>query len=589
MINIKLKNTIYTISYYNVKEKKSDVRVERVKFVLMIYSKWIKMKQSSQINNQGINIDIYDIIEYNISSKYNFNSFMNDYKYVMEHKSLLGYDNDDENDKKDNICDVNDCFIIGRQERPKYHKNDTNQLFFDKNIDQDDIHRSRAVQQCLDSAHCFIYHTMRLDMDKIKRMIQKITKQKDNDYAGYHDEFIANLHKIRNKTIKESRRYRNSNRNKKFNKFMTTKDYQSTKSNIFEMKIDDIINDQSDNTDKEERICFLDNLMHEMVHKYNVSQNIVYKLWHYLINEEYDSDGIHNDYQNRNTEDVDDTESQIKQLLKSLISKNNQNERDLFYTNNILIEHVSVYVNFSSIYFSSYRFFYWDYYKNNNNKFNILLTHSKTNRNRIETNDGYRLCDWYITPRFSSFKQEILSCLQQFSLFNFSIRDWNDILMKSKLKLNAYKYDQDNRKLQCGYQYTDDNGNDYYSSIDYGIFYGIQQEQDITIPHIMSLLFYTNYTKQSYEFSASFRKVWYNETDESLKKRHSNFAQWARLLRECVECFGCPMKYSSTPIYYHGISKQLLFDSTSFIINGPMSTTAGLCNIFFFLQLVLLL
>ena len=49
------------------------------------------------------------------------------------------------------------------------------------------------------------------------------------------------------------------------------------------------------------------------------------------------------------------------------------------------------------------------------------------------------------------------------------------------------------------------------------------------------------------------------------------------MLRECVECFGTIMAKSPVKIFYHGISKEMIFQSTQFRIFGPLSTTAGLC------------
>eukprot|EP01084_Bolivina_argentea_P213989 363322_1 len=90
----------------------------------------------------------------------------------------------------------------------------------------------------------------------------------------------------------------------------------------------------------------------------------------------------------------------------------------------------------------------------------------------------------------------------------------------------------------------------------------------------MSILFYCNFSSQQYELSATFRRIYWNESDEALKKRHSYFANWSRLLRETVECFGTMMGKSPVKIFYHGISKEMIFQSVKFCIYGPLSTTA---------------
>ncbi len=112
--------------------------------------------------------------------------------------------------------------------------------------------------------------------------------------------------------------------------------------------------------------------------------------------------------------------------------------------------------------------------------------------------------------------------------------------------------------------------------------YGIRSGDPITISHLMSLLFYTNYSFQSYQLSASFRKTYWNETSENLKQRHKEFANWARLLRETIECFGIEMHKSDVRTYYHGISMELTFPSTFFNIYGPLSTTSCLYTFIIF-------
>ena len=65
--------------------------------------------------------------------------------------------------------------------------------------------------------------------------------------------------------------------------------------------------------------------------------------------------------------------------------------------------------------------------------------------------------------------------------------------------------------------------------------------------------------------------------------RHSQVANWARSLREAVECFGEQMGYrKDIGAFYHGVSESLLFESTNIRLFGPVSTTAGMYAYFFF-------
>ena len=98
MDNQQLKTLGIDAGHYNVKSlfNKTNVKskkqtLERVKAILKIYSSWI-------MNNQqygNTNINIYDLINSQLSPYYNFKKFQIDYQYIMSHRQLLGYDNID--------------------------------------------------------------------------------------------------------------------------------------------------------------------------------------------------------------------------------------------------------------------------------------------------------------------------------------------------------------------------------------------------------------------------------------------------------------------------------------------------------------
>eukprot|EP01083_Nonionella_stella_P236262 829968_1 len=71
---------------------------------------------------------------------------------------------------------------------------------------------------------------------------------------------------------------------------------------------------------------------------------------------------------------------------------------------------------------------------------------------------------------------------------------------------------------------------------DWEVVYNIKRGSPITLKHILSVLFYTNHTDLSSEFSQSFRKLYETETDQSLKERHSEYRNWGKYLRETIEC-----------------------------------------------------
>eukprot|EP01083_Nonionella_stella_P083309 230316_1 len=89
----------------------------------------------------------------------------------------------------------------------------------------------------------------------------------------------------------------------------------------------------------------------------------------------------------------------------------------------------------------------------------------------------------------------------------------------------------------------------------------------------MSVLFYCNFSKQCYEFSATYRKYGEYESDKDMKRRHEEYWHWGKLLREAVEAFGICWQDSTIEKFYHGVSDTLIFDSTSVLLKGPVSTS----------------
>ena len=65
-------------------------------------------------------------------------------------------------------------------------------------------------------------------------------------------------------------------------------------------------------------------------------------------------------------------------------------------------------------------------------------------------------------------------------------------------------------------------------------YYNIPSESPITLSHINSIGFYTNFTQLCTIFSSVFRKDSESESNESLKDRNSNFREWTKLLTETV-------------------------------------------------------
>lgn len=104
------------------------------------------------------------------------------------------------------------------------------------------------------------------------------------------------------------------------------------------------------------------------------------------------------------------------------------------------------------------------------------------------------------------------------------------------------------------------------------------QGSTFTDEHIMSVTFYCNTNELQYEFSATFRKKTANETFEDWKVRHGQFRNWAKLLREVVECFG--KKINKKDKFYHGINTRMVFNEMIARLCGPTRSEINLIYIY---------
>eukprot|EP01084_Bolivina_argentea_P111184 198461_1 len=518
-------------------EKNADnqnARISRIRFILQVYSKWVRFNTNSP-NVFGMNV--YDIINHTISPNYTVNQFLNDYLFFVTENRNISFDDDSKDDTS--ICDVQSCYIMNRNERKRqfYVKNNhkRNELFFtgDQHAEDELIH-SISIQQILDTLHCFMFHTLRINnIQKYNRVDDMNTNDDEINYSC-NDKYTAKLMKLIENRTKKSRRYTsiNSRDSSTNSKFYTIIEPQPT--SIASVGAEEKIN----GTNISEK-TFTDHFI-DTLKRNKIDDTLIVTFTNYIVTNDYDTESLREDLQR-------EFASNVAHDLSSI-----------FFTKcqYILSKHV---VN-TLVYSPGYRFFYWNFYKNNQDKIHCIY---KTGIGYVnEENTGYKLCDWYIERKYSNFKTELLTN----ATAPFSLEQYNTIQNMARMKLEAWKTYKKHRKLICLYNCGIMN---HWQQL-----YGIKQGDVVAIYHIMALLFYTNYTENSFEFSRSFRKVFDFETDEQLKERHGEFFWWGKNIRECIECFGEMMENTKRQRFYHGINLPMIFDSTAIKLNGPLSTTA---------------
>eukprot|EP01083_Nonionella_stella_P119977 359050_1 len=208
-----------------------------------------------------------------------------------------------------------------------------------------------------------------------------------------------------------------------------------------------------------------------------------------------------------------------------------------------------------------FRYFYWKWYANNldiNDYAHPAGGSADIDLQRPPNGAGVRLKEWYITPKYKSFKDELINN----AICVISLSKWQMLEIKAK---DHFKTDFV-RQFKCPRT---------ISAACYDMKYG----QKMSIDHLISLMTYCNFGELAKAFTATFRRN-KNETNMALKKRHRHFYYLGRLLRECCECFGMANRWLTNDGYrneimkvYHGINNHFVFDSITAFIKGPTSTT----------------
>eukprot|EP01084_Bolivina_argentea_P279018 476950_1 len=149
----------------------------------------------------------------------------------------------------------------------------------------------------------------------------------------------------------------------------------------------------------------------------------------------------------------------------------------------------------------------------------------------------------YVEVKHENLKMELL----YHDNIDCTVSSWNNLDEECKVKVNCKK----GRKILS-------NGANAHI---YRIKEGVSFEK-----HIHALLLYTNYTNWCSTFCSILRK--------QNKEEISTVANWAKLLIECVQCFGSWISDDMT--FYRGIDREFTFKKFIARFNVPLSTTSEL-------------
>ena len=101
---------------------------------------------------------------------------------------------------------------------------------------------------------------------------------------------------------------------------------------------------------------------------------------------------------------------------------------------------------------------------------------------------------------------------------------------------------------------------------------GIEKGDGMFIEFILCVLIYCSVTVYCTKFRASFRKLFYNDTEHTIRARHcANFYWFGRYLECALKFYGKKAKKKQT--FFHGLDCKFIFDDFSAVFEIPLSTT----------------
>eukprot|EP01084_Bolivina_argentea_P053195 97659_1 len=100
-------------------------------------------------------------------------------------------------------------------------------------------------------------------------------------------------------------------------------------------------------------------------------------------------------------------------------------------------------------------------------------------------------------------------------------------------------------------------------------------KEHLSISNVLSLLIYCNCDLYQRKWSETYRRIPSNESNHSLKQRHSCFYWSSIYLRDLVEHFGTKLiDHNENNKFYHGVNQILYFSKTITQIYSPFSTSS---------------
>eukprot|EP01084_Bolivina_argentea_P178606 308696_1 len=152
----------------------------------------------------------------------------------------------------------------------------------------------------------------------------------------------------------------------------------------------------------------------------------------------------------------------------------------------------------------------------------------------------------YIAANHKSLKIELLNN----KISPITMDEWNQVTIKAQTShtniQNILGIGKDKNTPYAHY-------NEQFNEI-----FKIKHKQLISIPHIQSILFFTDFSNLPRDMRKCCMKMKQNETIDDVKKRHAELVNWLKLLFETIVMYGGNYSTNDKPLY-HGLNRKFYF------------------------------
>ena len=196
----------------------------------------------------------------------------------------------------------------------------------------------------------------------------------------------------------------------------------------------------------------------------------------------------------------------------------------------------------------------------------------QNNENNDKMNTG-KYNQWFVPQKYPNLKREILSN----SIKKIPMVQWNHINTKAKQFMNCTKIKSLTSCKSIKYEFES--------------MTNIKENQSISLDHIICILIYCNFTEIKNHFTETFERVNKFEQWKDVKLKHSEYANFGRILTETIECFGdCSYQTQSdvdnddddNNIFYHAMVGSYSLHSIHARFFVPTSMTKELSVITYY-------